>query len=784
MVAKKNLCRLLIVILLVFNTAGAALAGDEINMNFKKADINDVLRTIAELAGVNLITDGSVQGTVTVHLKNISFKEAIELITQTQHLAYRWNGSNVVVATPERIEEIYGSITSSVVNIEYADLNAIKQITTGLYPDLNIQLDYRNNKVILQGKKEEIAQAIVMIRRLDQPSDNITESVIIKTEEIGQLEKLVQDFYPALKLGLDRINNRIFISGSKKDVTGALVLIEKVNKAPAPETEFPVAEIEIVRVRYNDLAKVKEYVSSLYPQLKVQVDEFNSQLLLSGQKNEINKAVTLIRRVDIEPEDEKIETIKLVYADPDSISDQLERVLPAVKLQVARNNHLIISGKEEEMKKAVSLIKKLDNAPEKEVFEAVALSYMEPSVVAEQISDIFPTTRALVNDHSGQLLLFGKRTEVDHIMKLVERLDIRGNNKTEVLQLVNTDQAELTEKLEQISSKLDVEIEEFNGEVIISGREEAVKRSVSFLKEMEDENKQLTDLFAVNYLDPDELKKILAGLYPDLKLQINQMKRQLIVTGKEARVKDVASFMEKIDRPRRQVIIEARFEEISRSQLKNMGIYPDRLGQIEFIKDGQGVDGLSINWPGAINALEKSGHANTLANPRLMTLNGEEARLLIGDRIPVLVEKVEDGEATRTIQYIEAGITLQFKPWITDDNYINLEVKPKVSSIGKSVGTGLPPINTREVETKVQLKDGETFAIGGLIQDDIIENVSRIPLLSQIPVLGELFKQRHLNKMKTELIILITPHIVGEDLQYPWQNAPLPQVNQKKRVNM
>jgi len=147
-----------------------------------------------------------------------------------------------------------------------------------------------------------------------------------------------------------------------------------------------------------------------------------------------------------------------------------------------------------------------------------------------------------------------------------------------------------------------------------------------------------------------------------------------------------------------------------------------------------------------------------------MTLNGEKARLLIGDRIPVIVEDVQEDHVTRSIQYIDAGITLEFTPWITTDNRINLEINPKVSSIGESVGSSLPSINTREVETKIRLEDGETFAIGGLIQDDIIESVSRVPLLSEIPILGELFKRQKVDKIKTEVIIFITPHIVRESI--------------------
>lgn len=478
-----------------------------ISMNFKGADIRDVLRTIAELAGINLVTDGSVEGVITLHLNDISFTDALNLITRTHNLDYRWDGNTVIVASPEKIELMYSEIITNNVIINHTNLEKLKGIINGIYPDLKIQLDNINNQLILVGKKDIVNGAIDIINRVDIPDD-------------------------------------------------------KVNKA------FNVYD--------GDADELKDSIQKIFPDLDIQLDQRKRQLLITGKEEEVNKALILAQNLDV-------------------------------------------------------------------------------------------------------------------------------------------------------------------GEEI------------------------LTEVKTIDYGELANIQEVISKIYPDLSLQANKLKREIIIHGKSDDVRRAIKLINKLDNPRRQVLIEARVEEVSRNELLDIGVNPEHLSRINFIKDSNGsVEGLQFTWPEFLKVLESKGSAQTLANPRLMTLNGEEAKLLIGDRIPIVVEEVEEGQVTSTVEYIEAGITLEFKPWITSDNYISLEVRPQVSSIGESTYNSLPTINTREAETKIRLRDGQTFAIGGLIQDDVIESISRVPLLSDIPILGEIFKSKDTNNIKTEIIIFITPHIIQE----------------------
>jgi type II secretory pathway component HofQ len=145
-----------------------------------------------------------------------------------------------------------------------------------------------------------------------------------------------------------------------------------------------------------------------------------------------------------------------------------------------------------------------------------------------------------------------------------------------------------------------------------------------------------------------------------------------------------------------------------------------------------------------------------------MTVDRKKAKLIIGDQIPVKLERIEDEQTVSTISYIEAGIVLEFLPKILNNNEVLLEIKPSVNSIGQILADGLPAVNSRSAETTVVLENGETLAIGGLIKKDELRSVREVPILADIPLLGRLFSAEEKNDIETELIIFITPEIIIE----------------------
>ncbi len=174
-----------------------------------------------------------------------------------------------------------------------------------------------------------------------------------------------------------------------------------------------------------------------------------------------------------------------------------------------------------------------------------------------------------------------------------------------------------------------------------------------------------------------------------------------------------------------------------------------------------------INMAMMIEALETNSVLQILAEPNLLTESGKEASFLAGGQFPVPVVQgsVAGGVAPITIQFKEFGVRLSFTPTVMPDGLIHLNVKPEVSSLDytNSVtisGTTVPALSTRRAESDMELRDGQSFAIAGLIDNQVTEQFNKIPGISAIPILGKLFESRSLNKSKSELLILVTPRIV------------------------
>lgn len=178
---------------------------------------------------------------------------------------------------------------------------------------------------------------------------------------------------------------------------------------------------------------------------------------------------------------------------------------------------------------------------------------------------------------------------------------------------------------------------------------------------------------------------------------------------------------------------------------------------------GLGIDGM-------LNALETKGLAKTLAQPTLVALSGEKASFLAGGEFPVPV--AQSGNATGagaqaiTVEFKPFGVSLAFTPTVLGDRTISMIVEPEVSAIDPTasitIGTiTIPGLRTRRASTTLELRDGESFAIAGLLQEDFKTSVSQLPLLGSIPILGALFRSSNFQKGQTELLIVVTPHLVA-----------------------
>ena len=188
----------------------------------------------------------------------------------------------------------------------------------------------------------------------------------------------------------------------------------------------------------------------------------------------------------------------------------------------------------------------------------------------------------------------------------------------------------------------------------------------------------------------------------------------------------------------------------------------------------------SLEFAVLLEALESKGVVRTLAEPNLTALSGQEAKFLAGGEYPI---PISAGDGTITVQYKPFGVELNFTPVVVDEDIINLTINAAVSSIDTTVtlqsgGFTLNAFKRRETSTTVEMRDGESFAIAGLLQDDFRDLNGQVPWLGDIPIIGALFRSTDYQRAQSELVIIVTPHLVsptrGEALALPTDRVRIP----------
>jgi len=177
--------------------------------------------------------------------------------------------------------------------------------------------------------------------------------------------------------------------------------------------------------------------------------------------------------------------------------------------------------------------------------------------------------------------------------------------------------------------------------------------------------------------------------------------------------------------------------------------------------------GISLN--ATISALEAKHVVRTLADPNLTTLSGVNASFLAGGQVPI---RTVDNNGNTALSFKDFGVRLVFQPVVLDGDRIQIHLTPEVSGIGSFTSSGDPVFNTRTLDATVELRDGQSFSVAGLLQNDTQLSRNQLPWLGDVPILGALFKSSSFQKHETELVVIVTPRLVQPST--PGQNIATP----------
>lgn len=385
-----------------------------------------------------------------------------------------------------------------------------------------------------------------------------------------------------------------------------------------------------------------------------------------------------------------------------------------------------------------------------------------------------------------------------------------------------------------------------NAVFVFAGSEKILEHVVAWAKELDKPNEKGAgrNIFSyqVKYTDADALAKTLQQLLSGAaspggapvaagtvasaprpaQVVVDKSSNTLIFTGQSEDYGGISNLLQALDKPAREALIEVTVAEVSLSNTSQLGI--EWLAREANLSKGQSytggtLGGLSIGSSGfnfrlldnasdvrlVLNALASSNRATILSSPRVVARNGETATIQVGQEVPIISSQqiVTTGALAtststtvpQTIQYKNTGVILNVKPVIHSGNRVDLDVSQEVST-AQATTTGVstsPTFSTRKVQTKLSLKNGATVLLGGLMSSNRADGNAGIPLLKDIPLLGQLFRTNTGTNDRTELIVLITPYIIEDDNDAqaitdafrkrlgPWAQKPLPETVDTRR---
>ena len=246
----------------------------------------------------------------------------------------------------------------------------------------------------------------------------------------------------------------------------------------------------------------------------------------------------------------------------------------------------------------------------------------------------------------------------------------------------------------------------------------------------------------------------------------------------------IAAFIAQSDQPPRQVLVEVQLLQVELKGDRKVGVNFQEIGRIggtkiEFKSTGFAdkdspkaffIDVAGGDLTSLVELLQTTSDAKTLASPKLLAVNGQLARIQIGEKLPYRLTTTTQTSTQESVQFLDVGIVLEFTPWITEDDRVLMRIRPKVSSGQINPNTELPEERTTEVETNAFLSDGQGIVIGGLISEETSVDQSKLAVLGDIPYAGALFQQRGEKRLRKEIIVAIMPHLLPYNCQLQAQN--------------
>lgn len=378
-------------------------------------------------------------------------------------------------------------------------------------------------------------------------------------------------------------------------------------------------------------------------------------------------------------------------------------------------------------------------------------------------------------------------TQRDYELQYGERY--QDKKHAETLQLKYAKAADLSRALSQIKTNIGkVVVDEASNTLVLIDTAEKIKEMADFIKSAD--LPVQTKIFSLNYAQADKISaKIQEAITKGVgSIKIDERTNKIAVTDYPRKLDEIAGLISAFDEKMPQVLIDSQIIEIKPSNKFELGVDWDywieknfRLaasmptsGAVNKLSIGTAAGSANVSekgeYKGIIDLLRTIGDTKILSSPRIIAVNNQEAKILVGTKEAYAQQTTVTGEGgtvttAETINFVDVGIKLYVTPTVNREGFITMKIRPEISSVGSqhttAKGEKIPIVDTSEAETSVMIKDGITVIIGGLRKEERLKTIKKIPLVGDIPLFGYFFRNTSDEFKKTELVILLTPHIIS-----------------------
>ncbi len=507
--------------------------------------------------------------------------------------------------------------------------------------------------------------------------------------------------------------------------------------------------------------------------------------------------------------------------------DALRMIFETNDLAYVQENNIVkvITGKEYEQqygrrfedKRAVRVIP-IQNADANDIANTIKQTSNIPAGIT-------------VDERTNSLLVLEVPGQISLIEETIRSLDVPIAPKAFTLKYSSPKVIEEAVK-KFLSKKGTIQTDSFTNKVIVSDFLDNVKKIAQVIAELDSQPYLETKVFSLSYAKYDDVEAKLKELISkDVgMIKADQRTNKIIVTDFPEKLRKIEQIISAYDEKSREVLIEAKIVEVTLSDAYRFGLDWESIfnnlfesknafnlnvgSAFEQITQQASTDTLFFRRAGAtpgvrvfgtgklagsvqnfnavLDALKKIGDTKILSNPRVTAISGQEAVFKVITRQAFVTDTVVQNPAAATtaenVTFVDVGVNLKITPVINQEHYITLKIKPEISSVASTLttaqGNTIPIVSSQELETIVMIKDGVTIILGGLIQDRAVVTTSRVPVLGNMPLIGNIFRKDVHDFNKTELVFFLTPTVVTGETDFLASSRKLLQTAEEKEKLM